>query len=457
MTTDQSQPAEDLLRPRLKEGDEGYDEFRQEQPTEELSEEGLERIFKMEEMRAKVQGEEMAEIEEEILTEMEADPYLGWALQKYRSLGPVKMGMLQKAAGKQPFNGVQVAAFTKMITRLDFASIDEDTLFNMAFLKMVSASMTSDQRVHFMTKVPEDAQAQVVGTMRKLGMVTEEEVEKYAAKMSEGYSDPTGVRQLYLADVQQVMADIDATIRALDADQKTYSYKRVVHPRNEMERKYTIQNALMFGGLGVGIMTFLINSGGALRKLIVKGDPAGAWEHIANHPYVPLSALAITLSGRALSQMDRPLIEAVVPGKRARLGELINDGVSRSAIVHLKNEDLFYAMQDDFESRTDYEEMRGKPLQEAMPKVYANLESRGLLPLPHEEADMVEDFINLYVSLRGWNYWSYGSYYKFATYCEKKYEKVRRAEALRLQDEQTDRSEAEVPEADAAVAPPSAT
>lgn len=450
MTTDTSQPVEDPKRPRLKEGDEGHDEFREEQPTEELSEEALELIFKNEEILAKTAEDEKAEISAEIIGEMERDPYLGWALQKYRSLGPVKMGMLQKAARKQPFNGVQVAAFTKMITRLDFASRDEDTLFDMAFLKLVSASMTSDQRVHFMTKVPEGAQAQVVGTMRKLGMVTEEEVEKYAAKMAEGYTNPTGVRQLYLADVEQVMSDIDATIRALDADQKTYGYKRVVHPRNEMERKYTIQNAALAGGLGVGIMTLLINSAGAFRKLLVDRDPAAAWEHIATHPYAPLSVLAIAGFGRKLSQVDRPLPEVVITGERARLGELINDGVSRSAIVHLKNEDLFYAMQDDFENRIDYEEMRGKSLQEAMPKVYANLESRGLLPQPHEEADMVEDFINLYVSLRGWNYWSYGSYFDFASYCEKKYEKVRRAEALRLADEQTERGEAELPEASSA-------
>lgn len=441
MTIDTLQPVEDFKRPRLKDGDEGYDEFREGQSTEKLSDEGLKRLFKNEEMRSKVSEEEKAEISAEVIGEMEADPYLGWALKKYRALGPVKMEMFKRSALRQPFNGVQIAAFTKMITRLDFTLRDEDTLFNMAFLKQVAANMTSTQRVHFMAKVAESEQAYVVGVMRKTGMATKEEVDQYVAKMAEGYADPVGAQGLYKADVEEVMSDLDALIAQLPADEKTYSYKRADHPKNEMERIYTIQNAALAGGLGVGVMTLIINSAGAFRHLL-RGDPDKAWEHIANHPYVPISLLGITGFGRALDKVDRPRSEIVMTGERGRLGELINAGVSLQSIQHLKNEDLFYALQNDFESGSDYEEMRGKPMSEAMPQVYANLESRGLLPKQHQEADMVEDFINFYLLLRKWNYWSYRSYYNFGTYCEKEYAKVRKSEAMRLADGKAERSEA---------------
>ncbi|MDP4008796.1 MAG: hypothetical protein Q8P68_06440 [Candidatus Peregrinibacteria bacterium] len=440
MNAEKNQPKDVTKRPHLKEGDPGYDEFYEGQSTSALTKKALELMFKNAEILAKVTEEELAELSKELEESLPPNSYFQWVLEKYKTMEPAKMTLLTKVAGKAPLNEDEILAFTESLTNLDFMAVTEDMVFDLSYLKLVSSGMTSDQRVHLMAKIPEGYQSRAVGIMQKTHMVTSNEVDLYVqlkARQDDESSDVIGDARRYKAKVTEVVEEISAVIDSLPANQKNYKTKPYTDkPKNASERAYTLKNLGLAGGLGVGIMTLVINTSGALRELIIKRDPQAALEHIINHPWAWVAAGTIAGTTRGLTQTDRPIGEIISPGKGQRLGELINQGVSREGIVHLKNENLFYAVQNDFESSKDPEGMRNLSLEVAFPQAYANLKSRGLLPKPHQEAGMVNDFVNLSLSLRKWDYWkSYGAYYRFATYCEKKYMKKVGSEALRRKDE----------------------
>ena len=287
-------------------------------------------------------------------------------------------------------------------------------------------------------------------------MATSDEVHRYATLKArqEGPTDVLGDARRYKNKVAEFTDEISAVIDRIPNNQKNYKARAYTDkPKNESERAYTLKNLGLSGGLIIGIMTLAINLTGPL-KLVLSGKLQEGAKSAANHPWAIAGAAVVAGTAGILKKTDRPISEAIMPGSGYgdKLGKLVREGVSREAISYLKNEKFFYAIQDDFESSTDPEALRGLALRDAFPKVYANLESRGLSPKPHQEASMVNDFVNLCLSLREWNYWSYSSCYNFAAYSDEKYLKIVLAGALRRKDDAEEKeagkgASAEKPEA----------
>jgi|GEM_PF-6818673 len=421
-------------RPRLDDKDPKYDEYYESMSDAELTREALERMFKDAELLGKAHEDEIDELRSDLESEIESDPYLSYVRERYESMEASEMSLLIKAAEKRPFDRYEMAAFTDLIMSLDFAAADPYTIFSLEYLKLIAAQMTSEQRVHLMAKLPVGVQEYAVGIMLKIQMVTPHEVQTYAGLVSEGELDPAGEAATIMREVELVGSDIDMFMDSLPADQKNHTTTHYDAPQSSMDRKYTVQNALKAGGLFVGIMTLIINTSGAVRKLF-KGKPREAMEHIMSHPYGPLSVLAIAGFKRALDRVDRPIHEFAVSGERSRLSELIDSGVSRETIVSVKNRDTFDALMDDVEGAQDVEDLRDLPFEEAFPELSTHLEDRGLAPLAHMKEKVKNEYIDYYLLLRREDYWSYDATFKFADYASKKYYKVAQGEAYRAADE----------------------
>ena len=422
-------------RPKLGETDPNYDAYYEDMSDAELTREALERMFKNEDILARVGNDEVEDLKADLESEIDENPYLSHVKERYESMEYAEMSMLVKAATKESFNREEIAAFVDLALSIDFVAPDMYTVFSLEYLKLICAQMTSNQRVHLMAKLPVGVQEDTVGLMRKTGMVTREEVQSYANLVSEGSYNPAGEAAEIMAEVDLIESDIDRLIAQMPPEQKNYTTTHYDKPQSKMDRQYTVQNALKVSVLFVGIMTLIINTSGAARELLVERDPKAAIDHIMSHPYGPLSAVAIALTKRALDNNDRPASEILMTGERGRLRELIDAGVSRETIVSMKNQEAFIALSHDFESAKDVEDLRDMSFEDAFPKLSENLKSRGLTPSQHRKEEIKNEYIDLYLHLREWDYWSDDAAFKFADYCGKKYHKVALTEAYRISDE----------------------
>jgi hypothetical protein len=391
----------------------------------------------------------------EMMTELEeTDAYMAFTMEQFMIMSPAERGLIEKVAARKKFGGAEVQAFVDMITEINFEQIDEVDVFKLSYLKMVMGSMRSrrkvDLMVNMMSMLPVGAkqssalETEVIGRMKALGLVSEDEVEKYL-RSAESLESKTNLQEDIEKTYERVLGDIQLQVdRQLEYSSSAYGGTL----KSDMDRKYELNDLVKGGGLFVAGMTLFVNASGAIGTLVVDHDLKGAIDHIKNHHYVLPAILGIAGFSRALTRGDRPMREAIMPGDRRRLGTLIDSGVGRESIHQMRDESVYNATNAVLDSMNS-DRLRSirnghsDDIFTEMSGVIDLIKAKGKYPdTKAQQRALLDELLGIGVSLRGWDYWNFRTSDKLLRYCEKKYTKVEKAKKMIAEDEAEEAAEA---------------
>ncbi|MBT6069067.1 hypothetical protein HOG48_04900 [Candidatus Peregrinibacteria bacterium] len=478
-------------RPEVDKDDPNYDEYRASQPLDKLQKDTFKymkrRIESYARMPLEAREELLQEIEddlsdeerEEMLQQIEdgfssrksflmmkemreeleeTDPIMAFMLEQFMVMSPAERGLIEKVAARRKFSGAETQAFVDMIMGVDFRAIDEVAGFKLSYLQMVMGSMRPRRRVDFMVnmmsmlpvgnKQSSELETAVVGRMKALGFVSEDEVEKYL-RSSESLESKTNLKEDVDKSYERVFGDIELQeSRELEFSSSAYDGTL----KSDMDRKYELNDLMKGGGLFVAGMTLFVNASGVVGALVVNyKDPAkgvkAAIDHVKNHHYVLPAILGIAGFSRSLTRGDRPIREAIMPGDRRRLGTLIDSGVGRDSIRQMRDESIYHSTNAVLDSMNSdrlksIRSGHNDDIFTEMSDVIELLKNKGKYPnTKGQQREMLNEMLEIGVSLRGWDYWNFRTSDKLLRYCEKKYTKVEKANKMIAEDEAEEAAE----------------
>ena len=323
--------------------------------------------------------EQLAEIQEELVEEIVDDPAIGEAIKQFARLsGPMK-GLIQAKMEGRAFTQAEVMAFVQL-TRKARPRPNPRSTFFATYLKTIMTGMETEQKIGLLKAIPYQQRLETIGMMKSMKMMSDEEVESFLIDEVDG-PVKTDVRLRIEQAERATLASVEAMADKANIP-KRYKLRKRERKRSRIEEKYRVNNLLWAGGYFAGLMTFIINSAGAVRYA-ARGEFDEAFHHLANHPYIYVASGAMALTKRMADpdRKNQSVKDRLFPGHRKKIRTLVDEGVGKQAVRTMMRREVHGHVSERLETLTAEQieglKSEGVQIEDAFPSLKSILAKKG--------------------------------------------------------------------------------